>query len=415
MVEEVRVNPRLRLGLLLIAVLGITPLGTRAQDGDGGFLVLAGGRLIDGTGAEPVADAAVVIRGSRIVYAGPSADIELPTGAEVIDVGGLTVLPGFINAHVHGGTDPSNLEAWAWQGVTTVRDLGATAATLRRFRNLHPPTPERARLVAAGPLITVPGGYPTVPFGSSTAAPILSAEDARRLAEELLDNGADLLKLALETGTVFGRNIPIMSLAEASMLVRVAHGRGTVASAHITSVVDIDLALDAGVDDLAHMAVDRTLPDETLERLVGQGVLWVPTLELWQCTGQSSMAVGNLRRFVRAGGVVALGTDFEGYNCSWDLGMPMTEIGLMERAGMSAMEIIVSGTRNAARVCNLGRDLGTVEAGKIADVVLVRGDPLSRLGALREVRLVIRDGVVIRDGLAAQRRQVPRRRAFAAR
>ena len=143
-----------------------------------------------------------------------------------------------------------------------------------------------------------------------------------------------------------------------------AVGRGTVASAHITSVVDIDLALDAGVDDLAHMAVDRALPEGTVERVVGQGVLWVPTLELWQCTGQSSMAVANLRRFVRAGGEVALGTDYEGYSCAWELGMPMAEIGLMERAGMTAMEIIVSGTRNAARTCNLERDLGTVEAGK---------------------------------------------------
>jgi imidazolonepropionase-like amidohydrolase len=409
------VSPRLRLGLVVIVVLGIASLCTHGQEGGAEFLVLAGGRLIDGTGAEPVEDAAIVIRGSRILYAGPAAEIEFPTGAEVLDVSGLTALPGFINAHVHRGTDVSNLEAWAWQGVTTVRDLGATAGTLSRFRHLHPPTPERARLVASGPLITVPGGYPTVPFGSSTAAPVLSPEDARRLAEELLDGGADLLKLALETGTVFGRDIPVMSLAEATMLVRVAHGRGTVASAHITSVVDIDLALDAGVDDLAHMAVDRALPEETVERIVGQGVLWVPTLELWQCTGQSSMAVANLRRFVRAGGQVALGTDFEGYSCSWQLGMPTTEFGLMERAGMAAMEIIVAGTRNAARACNLERDLGTVEAGKVADLVLVRGDPLSRLGALRDVRMVIHDGVVIRDGRAAQRRQATQRRAIQAR
>jgi imidazolonepropionase-like amidohydrolase len=95
--------------------------------------------------------------------------------------------------------------------------------------------------------------------------------------------------------------------------------------------------------------------------------------------------------------------------------MPMTEIGLMERAGMSAMEIIVAGTRNAARACNLARDLGTVEAGKLADLLLVRGDPLSHLGSLRNVRLVIHDGVVIRDGRAAQRRQAPRRAAIHAR
>lgn len=401
-----------RLGLLTLAIAGLVTPSHQAQDAGAEFLVLAGGRLLDGTGGEPVEDAAVVIRGDRILYAGPAADIEVPTGAEILDVAGSTVLPGFINAHVHRGTDPSNLEAWAWQGVTTVRDLGVNATTLRGFRELYPATPERARLVAAGPLITVPGGYPIVPFGSSSAAPVVSPEDARRLAEDLLDGGADLLKLALETGTVFGRHIPVMSLAEARMLVRVAHGRGTVASAHITSVVDIDLALDAGVDDLAHMAVDRALPDETVERVVDQGVLWVPTLELWQCTGQSSMAVANLRRFVRAGGEVALGTDFEGYTCSWQLGMPTTEFRLMERAGMTAMEIILAGTRNAARACNLERDLGTLEGGKVADVLVVRGDPLSRLDVLRDVRLVIHDGVVIRDARAVQRRRAPRRMAI---
>jgi imidazolonepropionase-like amidohydrolase len=184
-----------------------------------------------------------------------------------------------------------------------------------------------------------------------------------------------------------------------------------VASAHITSVVDIDLALDAGVDDLAHMAVDRTLLEGALQRIVGQGVLWVPTLELWQCAGQEAMAVENLRRFVSVGGEVALGTDFEGYTCSWDLGMPMTEMGLMERAGMTVMEIIVAATKNAARVCNLERDLGTLESGKIADLWAVRDDPLSRLGALVDVRFVMRDGVVIRNELLSSRRRVVRRSA----
>jgi imidazolonepropionase-like amidohydrolase len=176
----------------------------------------------------------------------------------------------------------------------------------------------------------------------------------------------------------------------------------------VTSVVDIDLALDAGVDDLAHMVVDQPLPAQVAQRIADRGVVWVPTLELWYCTGSVSLAVTNLGRFVTAGGMVALGTDFEGYSCGWDLGMPTTEIGLMRQAGMSAMQIIVAATRNAARVCNLDRELGTVENGKVADLFVIEGDPLFDLDVLLDVRLVIHDGVVIRDELGPPPLPAPR-------
>jgi imidazolonepropionase-like amidohydrolase len=207
---------------------------------------------------------------------------------------------------------------------------------------------------------------------------------------------------------MFGQAIPVMSLGEATMLVRVAHGRDTVVSAHITSTVDLDLALDAGVDDLAHMAVDRLLTNDEIQRIVGDEVSWVPTLELWLCNGQRAMAVANLRRFVAGGGLVALGTDFEGYTCNWDLGMPMTEIHLMDQAGMTPMQIIVAATSNAARVSNIEHDLGTLEPGKIADLFVVEGDPLSDLDVLQEVRLVIHDGTIIRNELQSTTPPPPR-------
>ena len=400
---------RFRVLLLGIVVFALIQQPFQAAEAPGGgFLVVLGGRLINGTGAEPVEDAALVIRGDRILYAGPRSEIELPSGAAVIDTGGLTLLPGFINAHVHGGTRVSNLEAWARAGVTTVRDLGYSTTGLAYFREQYPPEPERARLVAAGPLITVPGGYPIVPFGSTWVATVESPEEARALAESLLDGPADILKLALETGAVFGQQIPVLSLEEAGMVARVAHGRGTIVSAHLTSVVDIDLALDAGADDLAHMAVDRLLPEAVAQRIVDEGVAWVPTLELWACAGPDAIAIANLGRFLTAGGEVALGTDYQGFNCTWDLGMPVTEIELMGRAGMSPMEIIVAATRNAARVCNMERELGTLANGKIADLFAVEGDPLSDLAALENVRLVIHDGVVIRDELRPPPLPAPR-------
>ena len=104
----------------------------------------------------------------------------------------------------------------------------------------------------------------------------------------------------------------------------------------------------------------------------------------------------NVGRFVKAGGKVALGTDYAGYAAEFDLGMPVTEIGLMREAGMTPMQIIVAATQHAATVCGLGHELGTLEPGKIADVLVVNGDPLGDLAALTAVRLVIHNGVIIR-------------------
>jgi enamidase len=397
------------LALTLFCALAPAAPVSSADSGDAPlFRVLIGGRMIDGTGADPVEDSVLVISGGRIVAAGPRDTIEIPILSEVLDARGMTVMPGFFNAHVHRGLSTANLEAWAREGVTTVRDLGCDERSLAIFRTYYPPQPGRARLVAAGPLITVPGGYPIVPFGGSWSTVVTSVNHARETGERLLDNGADLLKLALETGTMFGLPIPVMTLGEADMLVRVAHGRDTVVSAHITSTVDLGLALDAGVDDLAHMAVDRSLTTAEVQRIVADEVAWVPTLELWLCAGRRAMAVANLRRFVAGEGRVALGTDYEGYTCDWELGMPMTEIRLMAEAGMTPMQIIVAATRNAARVSNLEHDLGTLEESKIADVIVVEGDPLSDLDALLDVRLVIHEGTVIRNELPGRIPPPPR-------
>jgi len=398
------------LVLVTIWVILVASPGRSADSGDDALVrVLAGGLLIDGTGADPVDDAAVVISGGRILYAGPRNAVELPSAAEVVDVSGLTILPGFFNAHIHRGLSTRNLEAWAQAGVTTVRDLGCGADSLATFRDSFPPEPQRARLVAAGPLITVPGGYPIVPFGGGWAVTVTSEESARETGEALLDGGTDLLKLVLETGTVFGRTIPVLSLQEARTLVRVAHGRGTVASVHITSTTDLALALAAGADDLAHMAVDRLLTTYEVGQVVADEVYWVPTLELWLCAGPRDLAINNLGRFVAGGGRVALGTDFEGYTCDWELGMPMTEIRMMVEAGMTPMQIIVAATLHGAHVSNLESQLGTLEEGKIADLFVVGGDPLADIENLQNARLVLHEGVVIRNELPAEMPPQPRR------
>jgi imidazolonepropionase-like amidohydrolase len=361
-------------------------------------LALVNGTLIDGTGVDPVPEAVVVVHKGRILAAGSQAEVDVPGEAKIIDVRGATILPGFINAHVHLGYNEHNLETWARTGVTTVRDLGANPdEALFPRRDAALKDNRYARLVAAGPIVTVPDGYPMVPWGTK-GLPVTSPEDAALKVNQLLDDGADVIKIAVESGSIFRTNIPVLSAEEAATIVKVAHERGTLVSAHVTAAQDLWPALDAGVDDIAHMITNH-LSAQLIDRMLEGDVYWVPTLELWKGVGYGDRrAIANLRRFVEAGGKVALGTDYAGYYTNFDLGMPMREMEWMQEAGMTPMQIIVAGTRNAAHVCNLDHELGTLEAGKIADVLIVDGNPLEDIHALLDVRMVLHNGVVIRGG-----------------
>jgi imidazolonepropionase-like amidohydrolase len=363
-------------------------------------LALTNGTLVDGTGAAPIVDAALVIQGTRIAAARPRADVDIPPDARTIDVQGATILPGFINTHVHSAYDEHTLTAWAQGGVTTVRDLasGKPRESLFSFRDEALSHPEYARLVAVGPMVTVPGGYP-IAMWSLPSLTVTSPEDARDKVAHLLDDGADVIKIALESGAIFGQSMPMLSPEEAAAIVQVAHERGTVVSAHVSISRDLELALDAGVDDIAHMVTDEA-PDELIQRMVELDVYWVPTLELWKGVGHGldTRVIDNLRRFAEARGKVALGTDYAGApDVDFDLGMPIHEVGWMQEAGMTPLEIIVAATRNAAHVCNLERELGTLEVGKLADVLVVDGDPLEDLDTLTDIRMVLHSGVVIRE------------------
>jgi len=361
-------------------------------------LALVNGTLIDGTGAAPVPDAVVLLRTGRIVAVGPRAAVAIPADAQVIDAQGGTILPGFINAHVHGSYSEQILAAWAQGGVTTVRDLSTSPlSSVFKYRDQVNTQPQYARLVAAGPMVTVPGGYPIAYWGAS-ALTVTSPQEARQKVTQLLDDGADVVKIALESGAIFGQKMAMLSPEEAATIVQVAHTRGTVVSVHVSVSPDLARALDAGVDDIAHMVTDE-LPAELIQRLVKADTYWVPTLELWMGVGLRGRVVDNLRRFVAAGGKVALGTDYQGApNVRFDLGMPIHEMEFMQQAGMTPMQIIVAGTKNAAHVCNRERDLGTIEVGKIADVLVVAGDPLRDIQALANVGWVVHNGVVIRGG-----------------
>lgn len=371
-------------------------------------VVLLNGTLIDGTGVDPVPNAVIVIEKDRIVAVGPAGSVTIPVNATRIQLQGAILLPGLINAHVHRGYDRQNLKTWAHAGVTTVRDLAFSDMDVQWFelRDALLQDPGNARLVAVGPFITPSGGYPIQPWGVE-AMTVTGPEDAAQKAEGLLQQGADLLKIAIENGSTFGRQLPVLSTEEAAAIVAVAHQHGTKVSSHTTKSSDLSSLLKAGVDDIAHMVVDE-LSDDIIAAVIQQDVYWVPTLELWHLVQQDprsrqvkfiphTNAITNLRKFVMAGGKVALGTDYDGFNALFDLGMPIREINSMQEAGMTPMQIIVAATRHAAHVCNLEHDLGTLEVGKIADILVLNRNPLEDMRALQDARMVIHNGIIIRD------------------
>jgi imidazolonepropionase-like amidohydrolase len=364
-------------------------------------LSMINGIVIDGTGVDAVPNAAIVIQNGRILAVGPQAQVEIPANANIIDVQGKTILPGFINAHVHAAYSAWMLKAWAKGGVTAVRDLGAFGTYSRPnfvTRDTLNANPKCARLFAVGSFINAEGGYPMAYLGGHVVS-VTSPKEARQAVNKLIDDGADVIKTAMESGYAFGQSgWPLLSVEEAKALVDTAHERGKPVTAHVTSARDLNRALDAGVDEIAHMVVDE-LSEQLISRMIESGTRWVPTLELWQGVSRiypvsyGSMAIKNLALFVEAGGEVALGTDYAGTrNVNFHLGMPIHEIEWMQEAGMTPLQIIVAATKNGARSCNMENELGTLEAGKQADVLVVDGDPLADIHALTSAHLILREG-----------------------
>jgi imidazolonepropionase-like amidohydrolase len=359
---------------------------TRVPTAKDAHIIVLVGTIIDGTGTDPMENAAIVIQDRYITAVGSRTDVQIPSNAKIIELRDATVLPGFINSHVHNAYEPALLRKWAQAGVTTVRDLGARYPFFRfHTRDKNNEDPNLATVVSAGPLITVPGGYPIV-GGDFPALAVTNPDHARREVAQLISDGADVIKIAVDSG----EGLPTLSLETASAIVETAHQRNVPVAAHIASFTDIRLVLDAGVDDFSHI-IPGPIPGDILEQMVGDKVYWVPTLET-----AGGYDAGNLRRIIDAGGHVALGND-SGLLPGIEIGMPMREIQMMHAAGMSPMEIIVAATRNAAYVCNLEDTLGTLEVGKRADILVVNGDPLVDLQTLADVLLVIHQGRIIHD------------------
>jgi len=383
-------------------------------------IAIIGATLIDGRGGPPVPDAAVVVRGERIVAAGPRASVNVPTGAMVVDAKGLTLLPGLIDAHFHLDGEDGLPPLYLSHGVTSVRDPGAWIEAYETVRKGSAPIP---RLFLAGPHLDLPPpAYP------ADALIVRDPEEAKIAVNRLIDQGASVIKVYFR-----------LPLAVIKAVTETAHARGVPVTSHL-EIVEATDAIRAGVDGIEHVTSFGTaltplreaeryrqavLADNNARRegryqvwsridlhaprirpildlVVERGTFISPTLAVFERRagdpGATEMHVRGFAQMLafvglarRAGAHVVVGSHSSVPHAErgWAY---QRELELLVESGLSAMEALVAGTMENARFFRVTDRLGSVEAGKLADLVLIEGDPLKDISAMRRVKRVMLNG-----------------------
>jgi imidazolonepropionase-like amidohydrolase len=397
--------------------------------------ILSNCHIIDCTGKPRLADAAIVIEDNRIVRVGPKNKLLTEEGGEfqTIDLNGMHVIPGLMNLHVHlsliypvGAQPPGWKETIPWRmfksatealeaGVTLIRTTGeANHYDIGLRKAIDAKLARGPRLVCAGRGITPTGGH-----GSESPWYIEAdgADDFSAKARGELKAGADHLKLMVTGGIgapAHLRGLPRLSIAEASAVCAAAHVAGKRVCAHIGGPQGAKLAVQAGVDCLEHC---YTLDDESVATMGEKQTFLVPTLSVTNSPDfmrQAGMPEARIQilnkegekhlewfyRAVQAGAIPAVGTDMLPTDRPDNSDIPIAqvwEMELMGRAGLSPMQVLEAATANAARICQVDDRVGTLEPGKLADLVAMPNDPSADLRALRDIRFVMKDGQVVKS------------------
>jgi imidazolonepropionase-like amidohydrolase len=413
-------------------------------------LAITGGRIIDGYGGVPIENGVVLVAGERIVAVGRERDVEIPAGVARIDANGMTVLPGLIDMHVHlhilghgdykrwdelyGTRDatlvmPIAAKQLLLAGVTTARDLGArlddVLTVKRRIAAGEIPGP---RLFVSGPFIQ---HAPYEAYEKDLRWGVTGADDARAKVQRLVDAGVDFIKLIDQDQ---------MTRDEVRAVVETAHRAGKPVVAHAHRMDEIRIGLDVGVDGFEHTGLG-TAPgyaEDVLQRLRerNSALFWTPTISplytlyesgtvfperlddpAWRVGMPDEMAT-EIRRSLttipqlpyyalfpsrlpllprkfqqlRETGVrLMIGTD-AGIPSMFHNDATWREMAKWKELGVPPMEILQAATLWPARFLKAERDIGVLAPGRYADILMVRGDPLSDLTVLREPVAVIKGG-----------------------
>lgn len=394
------------------------------------MIIIKAGSLIDGYSSEPKAGMAVVIDGETIKQVAPLDELDIQDGAEIIDAGQMTVMPGMVDCHVHvhtpGGPDDNYsinalkefqgtlaLRAYSYvlkdleMGFTALRSLSSPAyvdvALKKAIREgtLFGPT-----LMVSGQGISVTGGHmdkaewsPDV-FVSGRTGVGDGPWGCRKAAREQLKRGADLLKINPCGGSIHNLEAPWhqeMTYEEMAAICEEAHWAGKRVAAHTSGGPGLTDALRAGIDSVEH---GPWLDDEQIELMLKRNVFYTPTLS----TNSRGIAMGkesiqssdeewawlmkndedkwiSLDKAKKAGVKIVTGTDAGFWIYHGENAVEMVEL---VKGGFTPMEAIQAATRVGAECLGLEKKIGTIEQGKMADLVIVAGDPLKDITVLQK-------------------------------
>ncbi len=440
-------------GTLLVVLAGVwfpTNQATAQQPRSEAVLALVGGRLIDGFGGPPLENSVIVVRGKRIEAVGRQGEVSIPANAQVISTEGYTVLPGLMDMHVHlmlvGHADydhwfrtyrdkwrevimPIAAKELLLAGITTVRDVGAPLDDILAVRDrINRGEIPGARVFASGPFLQkkVP------PLEAEFRWAVNGPEDARAKTKRIIDAGADLIKVIDQDQ---------MTLDELKAIVETAHAAGKHVAAHSHRAEEIRQGIRAGVDSFEHtgLATQPGYPEDVLAMLRERNasLFWCPTVEglylypytvdqfperlddqrlkadlppdiytdvrrsldhpermpYFELVRRRVPTLANKFAQLRSTGVTLVtGTD-SGIPMNFHFDSTWRELDTFVRLGMDPMDAIRASTFWPAKLLKHD-ELGTVAPGKLADIIVVDGDPLRSMEALRHVVHVIKDGAV---------------------
>ena len=411
------------------------------------FTILTADRLLDGKGGPPIANGAILLQGATVAAVGSAADIRAPEGApaHTVHYPGCAIMPGMVDCHTHHngfgdgrlGDDLArlpdeiltvqsarNARASLFSGVTTIRENGPKNQTMFRLRDaINEGLAIGPRMVLCGRPVSIIGGHMGY-FGGE----VTGANDARALTRQLIKEGADYIKIVATGGTTRTSfpTLPSFDVDELRAVTDEARKFGKLTATHSSNSAGIANSLDAGVDMIIHcyyLDADGAVNfrEDIAERIQRQGAFVNPTLQVsrataWELTHKRDDAgltaheqtelevarrnldvrLDHTRRMIDMGVKVITGSDSSW--SSYQLGNTVYETELLVHAGYTPMQGVLSVTNWAAHALGVSDIAGTLEPGKAADILVVRGNPAQDINALWNVEEVFLAGNKVNRG-----------------